>query len=286
MFYRHNPRAAFTLVEMLVVIAIMAILALALFPAIRAARDHGDYARCQTRLRNLHQACLNHLADHNSYPRAGSYELYSQRYKTYSEARGWVAWIRKDGNDDLHPWADDNTESHADDYLHTRWSGQQAERAIRTGTLFKYTGEDLTTYLCPSFERKHRKLAGDARRSFAMNYWFGARRMANWDPRYLNSFNNKEASRMGLFIEIDKPSDPKSASAAVGEPGNEPASKRKVLPDDSAWDWDDGEAYGAAYHRKAGKKHGHVIFVDGHVESLPEGVEIADNTLEIGEGTH
>lgn len=282
---RHSPRAAFTLVEMLVVIAIMAILALTLLAAIRAARDHGDYARCQARLRNLHQACLNHLADNNGYPRAGSYELYDSRTKTFSGVDGWVAWVRKDGQD-LNPWAEDKTDSHADEYYHARWSGKQAEQAIRNGTLFKYTGEDLTTYLCPSFERKHRNLAGDARRSYAMNCWFGSRRKANWDHRYLNSFNNVEASRMGLFVEIDKPSDPKSASGVVGEPGNESAGKRKAIADDSAWDWDDGEYYGAGYHRKAGKQHGHIIFVDGHVESLPEGVAIAENTQEIGEGTH
>ncbi len=271
--------------ELLVVIAIMSLLALALLPAIRAARDQGDAARCQTRLRNLHQACHNYLSDHEYYPRAGSYERYDKLFKTFSEAKGWVAWLRNDGKE-IDPWREDNTESHGEEYYYARWSGKKAEESIRKGVLFKYTGEDLTTYICPRFERKHRYLARDGRLGYAMNMWFYSRRNPNWHPRDLTSFNRQEASRLGLFVEIDKPGEPKSASTVKGEPGNQLSGKRSPMADDSVWDWDKDDLYGATYHRKSGKKHGHIIFVDGHIESLAEGDDVAEKTLEIGEGKH
>jgi prepilin-type N-terminal cleavage/methylation domain-containing protein len=68
--YRHNIRrpAAFTLVELLVVIGIIALLLGILLPTLVNARRAATDAECKTRLRELtHAATLYHL-DHKQYP--------------------------------------------------------------------------------------------------------------------------------------------------------------------------------------------------------------------------
>jgi prepilin-type processing-associated H-X9-DG protein len=280
MLTRHISRTAFTMVEMLVDVAIMALIAMALIPAIRTALDQGDSARCQAHLKHLHQACLNYLAEEKSFPRAGSFETdYIDNGKKYfRQYKGWVTWVRNDGKD-LNPWAEDNTESHADEYIHTGWRGAQAGQAIRQGTLFKYTGENLSTYMCPALARRQRGVARDGYRGYALNYFLGARRKRYSDLTF-NDLRSKNGSNMGLFVEIDEPN-PK-ISKAKGEAGDS-TSTLNPIADDSAWDWD-LEHFGA-WHRKSGKMHGHVVFVDGHVESVAQGDGVAEESEKIGDGT-
>ena len=52
-------RRAFTLVELLVVVAIIAILIALLLPAIQAAREAARRGNCQSNLKNLALAALN-----------------------------------------------------------------------------------------------------------------------------------------------------------------------------------------------------------------------------------
>lgn len=256
----HERRCAFTLIEMLTVIVVIAMLAAALATGLKTAQRHAFAALCQARMRNLHQACMNQLSDTGYYPFAGSYEWYYSVDQTFHEAKGWVAWIRSDGKD-TKPWAADNKKSHAEEYRHVGWSGNEATRSIKEGTIFKYASRDTSSYFCKQFNGGK----GSVRRSYAMNYWFGSRRNQLTIGRRLIDFQaaGKEPSRMGYIIEMPRAPKP---TVNKGEPGNKDTRKLKAIADDSVWAWPDDE-YGL-HHRKAGRLHGHVLFVDGHMESL------------------
>jgi prepilin-type N-terminal cleavage/methylation domain-containing protein/prepilin-type processing-associated H-X9-DG protein len=66
-----NPpfgRNAFTLIELLIVIAIIAILATLLFPALNKAKRSSESVRCKSNLRQQGVALGMHISDNGSYP--------------------------------------------------------------------------------------------------------------------------------------------------------------------------------------------------------------------------
>ena len=129
---------------------------------------------------------------------------------------------------------------------------------------------------------------GNVRRSYAINSWFGSRRDEPWEGRKLIDFQNagKEPSRMGYLIELQSSVE---TGEHKGEQGNKDKGKRKAIANDSVWEHADDERYGL-YHRKAGDMHGHVIFVDGHIESLyktnKQGDDYQTQNTKIGTAEH
>lgn len=68
---RQLPRFAFTLVELLVVLAILGILIALLIPAVQSARESARMASCKNHLRQLALAVSNHLQNHGHFPSGG-----------------------------------------------------------------------------------------------------------------------------------------------------------------------------------------------------------------------
>jgi prepilin-type processing-associated H-X9-DG protein/prepilin-type N-terminal cleavage/methylation domain-containing protein len=69
---RSRSRAAFTLIELLVVIAIIAVLIALIMPAVQAARESANRAKCQNNLKQLALAATEYHDIYNAFP-AGWY---------------------------------------------------------------------------------------------------------------------------------------------------------------------------------------------------------------------
>lgn len=151
---------AFTLVEMLVVIAIMLILAAILVPALGRAKEFGRAARCGSNLRQLQVAVLNFAGDDGHMPRAySSWE--PDPSDMWWHQHGWIAFRNySPGNDG--PYAiPPNNGAYG-------WNGPNGYACITNGSLWSYSShEDI--YLCPTFAVP--KVCGqpDAMRSYSMN---------------------------------------------------------------------------------------------------------------------
>lgn len=86
---RKNPRA-FTLVELLVVIGIIALLISILLPALNKAREQANLVACQSNLRQIGQLCDLYASEHNGYLPYGLGQM--GPYNTAGGATYWY-WV-------------------------------------------------------------------------------------------------------------------------------------------------------------------------------------------------
>jgi prepilin-type N-terminal cleavage/methylation domain-containing protein len=144
--YSKQQKSAFTLIEILVVIAIIAILAALLLPALSLAKAKGQRISCMNNLRQLGIACHVYMADNDgrlveNWPYAMAANL---------ETNCWMH-----GN--------------------MRFALEATNQALlRTGKLFPYANNP-NTYHCPA-DRSTTNGAARAR-SYSMNSWMGSRYM-------------------------------------------------------------------------------------------------------------
>jgi len=149
-------KQAFSLIEMLVVIGIIAILAAMLFPALGRVRESGRNAGCASNLRQLQLATVNCAGGiEGSLPQSASV-LHDNGDGTKSHWPGWVAWC------DSVPYA--TIGGNGQD----AWYGSLAVKSITNGTLWTYVNS-LNIYICPTFSAKSVCGQSDAKRSYGMN---------------------------------------------------------------------------------------------------------------------
>ncbi|MEM9658365.1 MAG: DUF1559 domain-containing protein, partial [Planctomycetota bacterium] len=70
MMQRFRP-SGLTLVELLVVVAIIGVLAALLLPTVQSAREPGRRAQCKNNLKQLTLGCLNHASTLGHFPTGG-----------------------------------------------------------------------------------------------------------------------------------------------------------------------------------------------------------------------
>ena len=168
-------RVAFTLVEMLVVLAVILILALMLIPALGRAKESGRAARCASNLRQLQLAAMN-FAGGGRLPWSNSF-WNDNRDGTWTHYHGWVAWISWTGAPVDGPVSGAKPADGAYD-----WQDATAARlgtaSITNGSLWTYTrAKDV--YRCPTFAMKSVCFSGSPSRSYSMNSFLSGQNILN-----------------------------------------------------------------------------------------------------------
>lgn len=183
-----SSRRGFTLLELLVTIAIMAGLTALLMPAIAAVREAGRRHTCASNLQNLSRAVLNHLQSKGSFPPG----LHQKLFKEAPVYRG-TTWIVR-----MLPYLDQNTlysEWDFEDPLKNTDGGDGARTAMRFNWL-----------RCPS-DTLNTELANDGRWTYALTSYGG-----NGGTR---SYFPSSAITNGIFHTTGPGSEPKKEQRPV-----------------------------------------------------------------------
>lgn len=150
-----NRRQAFTLVELLVVISIIALLIAILLPALKKARDQAKKTVCQANQHSLMLAWMEYAVDFNDRIVNGNTGTIEQGNPATTGENCWVGFTEGWLLADLIP--DQPVEAQLND--------------IRVGVLFPYS-KDENLYRCPTVIK-----------NVARNYSI-VDRMNGWDPYY------------------------------------------------------------------------------------------------------
>lgn len=98
------PQSAFTMLELLTVIAIIAVLAAILLPALNRARQHAWETAARTMISSLESALANYMTDYGNYPAASGSDC--GNLITLLESDDYASFRSEDksGTNLLDPW--------------------------------------------------------------------------------------------------------------------------------------------------------------------------------------
>lgn len=148
----------FTLVELMVVISIIGILAVALTTQVTKSRALGKSMRCKTNLRNLSQAALNCGVVYGRLPWAGPFEFVDRNVVNGRPVAGYSRNALYDSAKDTWrsgPWVDWtgsgrwwNRQPQYGSMKTPCFYGDNAYESITNGVLWELVGKDLSVYRC------------------------------------------------------------------------------------------------------------------------------------------
>jgi len=284
-------KKAFSLVELLVVVAIIAILAGVLLSSFSGGTESARAAKCLANMRNLAQAVTTSASDtaYGVYPCAGSYAqiLADSDGLYYQEQRGWISWLSKDDPYSSRSAKKTKARSFKKCANVTPFcdSREDADFALTNGVLWRYLSGNRSTYVCPI----HQKLAAANGStmplfSYVMNAYFGYDSSDGsdgiGDMRVWMSNGGIKSERRLLFAElpfgIEATSDANNGldgSAAFSEASTtllDPILQYKATYNSKAYnsEWK-GKAEIIGFNHKMKRGYcAHVVFADGHTEKL------------------
>ena len=271
-------KKAFSLVELIVVIGILAILMGVLVTTMAGGSGAARAARCLTNLKNLATACNTYAGAHGSYPLAGSVEkrevsAYGDSSVSYSftELKGWVSWNSRSA----YP-----TTSHvaSPGWFTSAYCVDKDERTfvMTNGAIWKVVSGNADVFVCPSHLKTLRNMS--PLWSYAMNSKFGWDDSLGAAPKG-NRYGGIEygtlarADRVLLFSELQFLPNDKIDVKIESEPG---------MDCDCTLQYKHQEVIG--FNHPSGKRTlcAHVAFADGHVEKISAPASISGKIWQIG----
>jgi prepilin-type N-terminal cleavage/methylation domain-containing protein/prepilin-type processing-associated H-X9-DG protein len=169
-----RARRAFTLVELLVVMAIIAVLVSMLFPTFSTIKEHGRIVVCKSNLKSLHTAFVAYSQDNRGrFPRNGG--------GSNANKDGRIALYWMNGFDG--------------------W-GTNGTLGILSGSIFPYL-KDVKVFHCPS----HPNTPGrDYVRSYEMADCLGTTGTIQFEGIMNEATGNTQFRRAETFAEVQRPS--------------------------------------------------------------------------------
>ena len=293
-------KKAFTLVELIIVIGIIAVLMASLMVATSGATDTARAAKCMANIRNLAAASNAYAMEKGWYPLAGSRQevTYSSGQAAYDEQVGWISWL---STGDPFGHRSGQRPSQPVKNLKVCPSGgtgneEDATFAITNGAIWKFTGRIRDIYRCPAHERYCREQGAQPPEfSYVMNMKFcfdtskGQDATASPGGRGVNYNDNsiiRSAERTLMFAELPTKRMGTGTEDDAGGSGDEYASDctlhYHVTVDgkELGKEWSGKtEAIGFNHVGSKKKRYGHVAFADGHVEKITYGGGISPEEL-------
>ena len=269
-------KKAFSLVELIVVIGIIAILAGVMLGVFSGSGESAKAARCLSNLKNLAVACQTYAMEKHHYPLAGN-----RIYLSVDESRG-IHNVQKKYTE-IPGWVSTNTQGKYPGTSYSKASSismycediDQANYALTNGALWKYVSGNKSTYICPQHVIK-RGPKTSVNWSYLMNGSFG------WDNlgrASTGSYGRREygqlerADKILLFSEVpfagynnwqpDGTGGTTDTDAILQYSNSSVSSNKKGATGAGGGN----EEIGVNHIRKR-EAYAHVAFADGHVEKL------------------
>lgn len=242
-------KRAFTLIELLIVIGIIAVLSAILLGTFSGSTESARAARCLSNMKSLANACQT--AGGLS---ATSYETVSidvsgglaNAKKIYNERPGWISWYSKD----LYPSESSQKDSCRTIGLYSDVIDDY-QYALSHGAIYRYIGGNASTYVCPV----HKDKLANAHWSYFMNPNATGGSIGS---KIRIGGKDRNADRVLLFGEIPFLKGSPGEWFPSGNEGNETTDAVIQFENENI----------GANHKSAKHWVAHVVFADGHTEKL------------------
>lgn len=266
-------KKAFTLIEMLIVVGIIAALAAIVLVNIRGATDSANATKCMNNMRSLFVAMDSIAMDSGSYPLAGPCTRKgSVKNKVTKDT--YEPWISRDHSKKMVPCYGTGNDDE-DRFAITNGS---------MGTVWKALAGNDSAYNCPMFAKDH---LAKRNRMPLFSYAMNAVKFLSDVTAMLDSFLGvgmvqyntiERADRAVMFAEL-----PISQSCGYDPLAKPETCDATLKPDVGNKAWKGSrEAIGFVHQDKQKRYYGHVVFVDGHIEKFmqpPAGSSLKEDKL-------
>ena len=250
-------KKAFSLIELLVVIGILAILMGVLVVTTSGGTESARAARCLTNMRSLATACNTAALSRSTYPLAGSAEIKKESGGVW-ESKGWISWDSRDA----YPNGSAPAHKAGIDWFTSAYCDKVDVRlyALTNGAIWKSVSGNSDIFVCPAHRRSMKSL--NPIWSYVMNERFGYdRTLGRYPLRSVGIEYGKlsRADRTLMFAEMQFLANDKIEVNTDSQAG---------IKNDCTLQYGQKEVIGCNHPNGKLGLCAHVAFADCHVEKL------------------